>query len=368
MRPPVWFNMPLADIMNRVHNRKQSFAHKRSRRKTVLVIVIFALAIVLFGAGLVLFEKRLRQPEGLGDSGEWGWNEPGEEVRLKIGDSRVSYTDAVDAYLVIGTDATGSTPDAAQGFNGNMADFLILLLVNRTNGRFGFVQLDRDTMMDVPVLGANGEEAGTSYEQLCIAHWYGQNEEQRNRNTVTAVSRLFGGLPIKGYYSINMKDMDRVNHAVGGVEVKIEDDLTSIDPAMKPGAVVTLADDQVEQYLRARRTVGDGTNISRMRRQRQYLQNLYSLVTGRLKKNANYINEIYDEISEVVDSDLPAREVSQLTAEIMKFENLGFMSIDGESRKGEASYDGEVHAEFYPDTESILKTLREFADISDGWG
>ena len=44
------------------------------------------------------------------------------------------------------------------------------------------------------------------------------------------------------------------------------------------------------------------------------------------------------------------------------------MSIDGESRKGEASYDGEVHAEFYPDTESILKTLREFADISDGWG
>ena len=185
---------------------------------------------------------------------------------------------------------------------------------------------------------------------------------------MTAVSRLFGGLPIKGYYSINMKDMDRVNHAVGGVEVKIEDDLTSIDPAMKPGAVVTLADDQVEQYLRARRTVGDGTNISRMRRQRQYLQNLYSLVTGRLKKNANYINEIYDEISEVVDSDLPAREVSQLTAEIMKFENLGFMSIDGESRKGEASYDGEVHAEFYPDTESILKTLREFADISDGWG
>ena len=360
--------MPLADIMSRVHNRKQSFAHKRSRRKTVLVIVIFALAIVLFGAGLVLFEKRLRQPEGLGDSGEWDWNEPGEEVRLKIGDSRVSYTDAVDAYLVIGTDATGSTPDAAQGFNGNMADFLMLLLVNRTNGRFGFVQLDRDTMMDVPVLGANGEEAGTSYEQLCIAHWYGQNEEQRNRNTVTAVSRLFGGLPIKGYYSINMKDMDRVNHAVGGVEVKIEDDLTSIDPAMKPGAVVTLADDQVEQYLRARRTVGDGTNISRMRRQRQYLQNLYSLVTGRLKKNANYINEIYDEISEVVDSDLPAREVSQLTAEIMKFENLGFMSIDGESRKGEASYDGEVHAEFYPDTESILKTLREFADISDGWG
>ena len=303
------------------------------------MIALFAAAIALFGIGLSLFENRLRKPEGLGDTGEWGWHESGEEVRLKIGENKVTYTDAVDAYLVIGTDATGNDPEAQQGFNGNMADFLMLLLVNRTEGRFGFIQLDRDTMMNVPILDENGKEIGTSKEQLCIAHWYGQNEEQRNGNTVTAVSRLFGGLPIKGYYSINMKDMDRINHAVGGVQVTIEDDLTSIDPSMKPGATVTLADDQVEQYLRARMSVGDGTNISRMRRQRQYMQNLYSLVTGRLKENPNYINEIYDELSEVVDSDLPAKEISQLTAEIMEFEGLGFMTIEGESKKGKAFYD-----------------------------
>ena len=328
------------------------------------MIALFVAAIAIFGAGLVLFEKQMKKPEGMGDTGEWGWHESGEEVRLTIGENKVTYTDALDAYLVIGTDATGSNPDAQQGFNGNMADFLMLLLVNRTNGRFGFVQLDRDTMMNVPILDENGKEIGTSKEQLCIAHWYGQNEEQRNGNTVTAVSRLFGGLPVKGYYSINMKDMDRVNHAVGGVEVKIEDDLTSIDPSMKEGAVVKLADDQVERYLRARMTVSDGTNISRMRRQRQYLQNLYSLVVGRLKENPNYINEIYGELSEVVDSDLPHKELSQLTAEIMEFENLGFMTIEGESRKGEASYDGEVHAEFYPETESILQTLEKFTDLS----
>ena len=324
-----------------------------------------AAAIAVFGAGLVLLEKSMKKREGLGDTGEWGWHESGEEVRLTIGENKVTYKDAVDAYLVIGTDATGSNPDAQQGFNGNMADFLMLLLVNRTDGRFGFIQLDRDTMMDVPVLDADGKEIGTSKEQLCIAHWYGQNEEQRNGNTVTAVSRLFGGLPIKGYYSINMSDMDKVNHAVGGVQVTIEDDLTSIDPSMKEGAVVTLADDQVEKYLRARMTVGDGTNISRMRRQRQYMQNLYSLVVGRLKENANYINEIYDELSEVVDSDLPAREVSQLTAEVMEFENLGFMTIDGESKKGKAFYDGVIHVEFYPETDSILRTLEKFMTIEE---
>ena len=40
------------------------------------------------------------------------------------------------------------------------------------------------------------------------------------------------------------------------------------------------------------------------------------------------------------------------------------MTIEGESRKGEASYDGEVHAEFYPETESILQTLEKFTDLS----
>ena len=320
-------------------------------------------AIALFGLGLRFAEERMKKREGLGDTGGWGWNEAGETVTLKFDGQRYTYSDAVDYYLVIGTDATGNNPDARQGFNGNMADFLMILAVNRTQKRFGFLQLDRDTMTDVPILDEKGEETGTSKEQLCIAHWYGQNEEQRNRNTVTTVSRLLGRIPIKGYYSINMKDVDKINHAVGGVQVTVEDDLTGIDPSMTPGAVVTLKDDQVERYLRARMGVSDGTNISRMRRQRTYLQSLYSLVTGRLKEDPDYINGLYRELKEVVDSDLPAKEISQLAAEFREFEGLGFKTLEGESVKGKAFYDGEVHAEFYPETASILSVLGEFAEL-----
>ena len=100
------------------------------------MIVLLTAAIAVFGVGLVLFERHMRKPEGPSDTGEWGWHESGEEIRLKIGDKRLTYTDAVDAYLVIGTDATGSKPGAQQGYNGSMADFLMLLMVNRTSGRF----------------------------------------------------------------------------------------------------------------------------------------------------------------------------------------------------------------------------------------
>ena len=42
------------------------------------------------------------------------------------------YTADADIYLIIGTDDTGSKPDAEKGFNGNMADFLVLLFQNRS--------------------------------------------------------------------------------------------------------------------------------------------------------------------------------------------------------------------------------------------
>ena len=36
----------------------------------------------------------------------------------------------------------------------------------------------------------------------------------------------------------------------------------------------------------------------------------------------------------------------------------------GKKNKTKAFYDEEVHAEFYPETESILRTLEEFMDLS----
>ena len=43
---------------------------------------------------------------------------------------------------------------------------------------------------------------------------------------------------------------------------------------------------------------------------------------------------------------------------------VGFKTIEGESKKGKGSYDEIVHAEFYPETESILQTLEEFTGLS----
>ena len=271
-------------------------------------LLIAALAIALFGAVLFMFERSSRQREDVGDSGSWGQAQEeveSQETQLTLNERVYAYTDQLETYLLIGTDNSGANPEAKQGFNGDLADFLVLFMVDPDTGRYGFVQIDRDTITDVPILDEKGEEIGTALEQICTAHWYGRNEEERNINTVYTVSELLGGLPIDGYYCMNMNDIPSLNHAVGGVSVTIEEDLQSLDPAMRKGAQILLTDEQAEKFVRARMSVGDGTNRSRLRRQRQYMENMYKQIHERISENAGYINDLYKELRTVLETDQP---------------------------------------------------------------
>ena len=348
---------------------KDSRGRRGSTKVRLLAeILIAVIVIALFGAALILYERSSRKREGLGDSGKWG-EETGEaenqEIQLVLNERVYAFTDKLETYLLIGTDNSSSNSEAEQGFNGDMADFLVLFLVDPDTGRYGFVQIDRDTITDVPILDENGEEIGTALEQICIAHWYGQNEEERTNNTVYTVSELFGGLPIDGYYCMNMKDIPSLNHAVGGVSVTIEEDLESVDPAMTKGAKILLTDEQAEKFVRARMTVGDGTNISRLRRQRQYMENMYRQVHERFSDNAGYINDLYKELKSVLQTDQPDKTISEIAAKIHDSENVGFLTLDGESTKGNQLDDGQIHSEFYVDEASIAENLGKIIDLRD---
>ena len=347
---------------------KDSRDRRGSKRRLLAELLIAVIVIALFGAALMLYEGSSRRREGLGDSGSWG-EETGEadeqEIQLTLNDRVYAYTDRLETYLLIGTDNSSANPEAEQGFNGDLADFLVLFLADPDTGRYGFVQIDRDTITDVPILDENGEEIGTALEQICTAHWYGQNEEERNINTVYTVSELFGGLPIDGYYCMNMKDIPSLNHAVGGVSVTIEDDLESVDPAMTKGAQILLTDEQAEKFVRARMSVGDGTNISRLRRQRQYMENMYTQVHERFSENAGYINDLYRELKSVLQTDQPDKTISEIAARIHDSENVGILTLDGESTKGNQLDDGEIHSEFYVDEASIAENLGKIIDLRD---
>ena len=165
---------------------------KKDKHRIINWLITAVLLIAMFGVGLHFLEGLGVKDEQFGDTGDWGEKRPKEYV-LQMKERDYYSTDDIDAYLLFGTD---DPKEGEEGFNGPMADFLALLLIDNTTERYAFIQIDRNTMTLVDVLDENGESTGAVTEQICIAHWYGRTDEQRNNNTVAAVCRLLGGLLI----------------------------------------------------------------------------------------------------------------------------------------------------------------------------
>jgi hypothetical protein len=109
---------------------------------------------------------------------------------------------------------------------------------------------------------------------------------------------------------------------------------------------------------------GGGTNAERMARQQQYMTNAYNMVIGQVRENPDYINEVYNEIQGVVQTDGNAKELSVAMNQMMKFENEGFIKFDGETKLDDTLDDGVEHEAFYVNKDSIVRCLRKVMNLA----
>ena len=295
-------------------------------------------------------QKRGTMSEGFGELKTIEWQ--GDTYREKP---------AVTTILLVGIDKANALEnvDTNEYRRGGQADFLMLIAIDKTDKKIHRLQIDRDTMTDIRIVGAFGTDAGTRVSQICLSHGYGATPEENAANTMWAVQNLMGDLEIDGYYAINMDDIGAFNNAIGGVMVTIDGDLTAVDPEFTDGAEVLLSDEQAEKFLRARMSVGEGTNQERMSRQLQYMQAAYGRLINQLRENPAYINDLYAEVQDKVETDRSAKQLSEFAKYIGKSESLGFLQITGEVKEGDTLKDGVQHAEFYPDEKSLIGALAQ---------
>lgn len=275
-----------------------------------------------------------------------------------------TYDHDIESYLFLGTDASGAEERQGEDYTGSMADFLLLAVFDKTAERYGFLQLDRDTMCEVTMMQTDGTGYASGELQLCTAHWYGGSQEQSCENTVEAVSKLLGGIPIDGYYNLNMEDISKLNHAVGGVEVTVRGDFSKVDPSLKEGERVKLSDKQAYTYLHDRYGVGSETNQERMGRQEQYMQSLFSKMKETSKSDPDFVNEIYQELEDDAVTSLGGRDISRMMKQIMDGESLGIMRLVGQTKEGQALGDGIDHVEFYPEADSLIETMGRLYNLT----
>lgn len=336
-------------------------------RKNQIKAVLAAAGVLLF-LGIVYFlMQRGEQAWGAEHAAE----DTGQELErllwqdISLNGKDYRYSRDYETYLLIGTDGSGNEVDDREEYRGNMADFLLLAIVNRVEKSYAFLQLNRDTMTEITLLNQDGQGEATADMQLCTAHWYGGTPKESCENTRKAVEKLLGGIAVDGYYSINMKEIATLNHAVGGVTVTIESDFSRVDASMKKGETMTLSDEQACTFVRGRTGVDDGENTSRMKRQRQYMEAFFEQVQKKAGDNSGFVLSLYETLSETSVTDMSGGLISDLLAAMDGAENGGILTPEGETRLGAHLGDGILHTEFYLDKNDIVSTIKTLYNIQE---
>lgn len=252
----------------------------------------------------------------------------------------------ITVMMVLGIDQYGPVQDSGSYNNQGVADVVSLMIFDEKNQNCRILQLNRDTMVDMPVLGIGGKPAGTALGQLALSHTYGSGLEDSCENTKKTVSDFLYGIRIDYYLSMNMDAISILNDAVGGVKVNVVDDFSDVDPSITMGEMV-LKGNQAITFVRTRKNVADQKNLSRMQRQREYVNGFMSALQTKVDEDATFALTAYNDVSEYVVSDCSANVISGMMDRYSDYPLVEIVSPEGENTKGEQ------YMEFYVDEQKL---------------
>ena len=314
---------------------------KRQHKGKGIVIFCFLLVLVvaILFSGLKIFEAVVLAPET---------DQTGEVATKTITRDGVKYFPRQDitVMMVLGIDQHGVVQSSNYYRNKGAADSIMLLIFDETNEECTVLYLNRDTMVDMDVLGVKGEYAGTSYGQLALAHTYGQGLEDSCQNVKSTIMKYLHGLTIDYYMSMNMDAIPILNDAVGGVTVTVVDDFSKVNPSIPMGEV-TLKGDQVIDFVRRRKDVGDQKNVTRMERQREYVSSFLEALYAKEHENVEFLLDAYAQLSPYIVTDCSADTLSGMLSRYVDYEVKEVVSPEGEN----IIVDG--HYEFHTDEEAL---------------
>ena len=299
---------------------------------------ILAVVLVLLAGMLLLQRWENNQDAPVSSSGEASSVEAGapvddREITYYNGTAYAKRED-LETVLLLGVDKfEGETPEGY--LNNQQADFLLLLVMDKQHETCTPIQLNRDTMTQIQILGVTGEPAGTMTGQLALAHTYGSGEEDSCENTVLAVENLLYGVGIDHYVSLTMDGVALLNDLVGGVTVEVLDDFSGIDDSLVQGEIVTLQGQQALTYVRSRGGLEDSSNLHRMERQRQYLAALQQQLKAAVQQEDGFTLDALLQLNEYMVSDCTVDQLSDLGNSLAAYQVSDILTTPGDAQEGE---------------------------------
>ena len=312
--------------------------NRKLLKKMIFPCIALILVLVILYSGLQILEAAVFLKEQTMEV----------RVRKTIVRDGVEYFPRQDqtVILLMGIDQEGVVQASTEPNQGKAVDMVALLVFDEKAQDCKVLNINRDTMVQMPMLDEKGREAGTFYGQLAYSHTYGTGLEDSCENTEKTVSNLLYGINIDYYVAMNMDAVALLNDAVGGVTVNVWDDFSSIDPTITQG-VVTLRGQQARRFVQARGGVGDSLNLSRMERQTEYMEKFAEAFRTALDSSEEFVLTTYEEVAPYLVSDLPVNTLTGMVSRYEDYPITQMRSLEGENVLGESYY------EFYPQEEAL---------------
>lgn len=322
--------------------------------KKIIRIVVSVLDVLVIAVGVFLvLESRNVQPVTR-QSGSVGETENADNAADNRGTQIIwqgqeyVYNTDIRNILFLGVDKKEEMQTQEYAGRGGQADCIILLSLNTKEKTAMMLNISRDCMTDVDVYDMSGNFVGSEKMQLALQYAYGDGEKRSCWLMKKTVAELLNDIPIHGYLALNIDGISVINDVLGGVEITVPEDYTSIDEAFVQGATLTLTGSQAEKYVRYRDTEILGSNNGRMERQNQFLKALVRLLKDKVSEDSSMIDVLFTAGKPFMTTDLTADQMEEYSAYTL---DDTYIKVPGETQAGDA------HDEYVVDEEKLQDVL-----------
>ncbi|MFE1790810.1 LCP family protein [Streptomyces sp. NPDC059525] len=247
---------------------------RRGRRRRLLLrwIGLGAVLLVLAGAaaGWWLYAKL--------DGNITEDTSAASELRRYERERPEHFASGAQNILLIGSDSRAGPENAGYGQDGGTqrSDTTILLHLAADRRSATAVSIPRDLMTDVPeCLGADGSRTGDRFAQFNWAFQWGGAA-----CTIRTVEKMTG-IRVDHHMVVDFGGFKKMVDAVGGVEVCLRRPVDDAEAHLRlPAGRQVLGGEQALGFVRARYSLGNGSDTERMERQQQFLGSLWEKVSS----------------------------------------------------------------------------------------
>jgi len=330
----------------------------KDNKQLVLNIFISILVLAVIGVGLlVIFRQKENDTNSAGEvmkdaASQTGAIEKWQEGDITYDGKKYRYNASVKTYLFLGIDNEGTMAESTGGLVGGQSDAMFLLVTDGNAKTMSMISINRNAMVPVSMYDSFDKYVRSEKMQICLQYAYGDGGRTSCIHASETVSKLFYGIPVNGYFAMNMEAIPLLNDAVGGVTVKVMDDLEnkSLGVSLKKGETVNLTGKEAYVYIRSRDINEFDSASRRLERQNQYLLQLFKRIKNLALDNAATIERVTGLMEDYLVTSIDFVKLAEDASEYA-FDESHMYNVPGETIMGE------IYEEYYIDENAFYEMV-----------